>query len=129
MFYKTRKRFFHLLLVIALVLIIFTLNNITFSNQRANEINYNISEFIDELIHVNKSNRLETDHPRIFLFNLSRPLEPLELYDSIKCRKSIHNYVRTMLCVHNVDDDIHVSGSIWRKLNSFLSSNVIKIQA
>jgi hypothetical protein len=122
MFFNTRRKIFNFVFyaLIFVAAVIFLLSNSAFHNKRVDDINYNISDFIDNFIHVDNktSQRLESSLPRIFLFNLSRPLEPPQLYDSIKCRKSLHIYVKTMLCVHNVDKDIHVSGSIWRKFLS-----------
>jgi hypothetical protein len=110
MFLKIRRRFLRIYLLIAtivLLLVIFLLN-CRFRTVN-HDINYNITDFIYPL------NELESfESPRIFLFNSSRPLQPLGLYDQIKCRKSLHIYVSTMLCVYNIEQDIHVSGSIWR---------------
>jgi hypothetical protein len=75
----------------------------------------NITEFVYELSYNHSNIKNQNDKPKIFIFNLSKPLEPDAIYDSIKCRKSLDIYVRTMLCVHDTRNDIHVSGSIWRK--------------
>ncbi|CAF0856828.1 unnamed protein product [Brachionus calyciflorus] len=48
------------------------------------------------------------------IFNLSSSLEPKEEYEQIQCRKSAFFHVSTTLCVHRVDLDVHVSGSIMR---------------
>lgn len=47
------------------------------------------------------------------MFNFSRALEPAFLYDAIRCRKSSHYYVRTLLCLHEIRNDVHVSTAIW----------------
>ena len=51
----------------------------------------------------------------VSIFNLEKSLEPPELYNSIQCRKSRKIYVETTLCVHDLNRDVHVSGSIWRE--------------
>lgn len=48
------------------------------------------------------------------IFNLNKPLEPNDTYAPIICRKSAHFQVTTSLCIHDVQKDIHVSGSILR---------------
>ncbi len=50
----------------------------------------------------------------ITLIDLKSKLSPKSLYRPIKCRKSLMFTVRTTLCVHSIENDIHVSGSIWR---------------
>lgn len=52
--------------------------------------------------------------PTVRLFNLHSKLEPRSVYSGIDCRRSSTYIVSTTLCVHNIDEDIHVSGSIWR---------------
>lgn len=47
-------------------------------------------------------------------FKLSQPLLPANIYDPIQCRKSAVYFVSTTLCVHDINKDVHVSGSIWR---------------
>lgn len=49
------------------------------------------------------------------LFDLTSPLEPANVYDPIKCRKSIDiRGVSTTLCVHDLNDDKFVSSNIWQ---------------
>lgn len=57
---------------------------------------------------------IQTTTPNINIFDLSKSLEPPLVYSHVKCRKSakIHD-AQTTLCVHNLINDIHVSGSIW----------------
>lgn len=58
----------------------------------------------------------ESSHP-IRVFNLSRPLEPAFLYNSISCRMSTHDFeVRTLLCPHDISNDAHVSSDIISKI-------------
>jgi hypothetical protein len=49
---------------------------------------------------------------KIKIINLGQPLIPEELYDSIECRKSAVFIVSTLLCVHDKENDMHVSGQI-----------------
>lgn len=58
---------------------------------------------------------LSNESNSIRVFNFSRPLKPKSLYNSIICRKSAHNYVRTMLCPHEIRNDVHVSSAILSK--------------
>jgi hypothetical protein len=44
----------------------------------------------------------------VILVDLKSPLLPEDLYDSIRCRKSVLHIVRTTLCVHDVAKDVHV---------------------
>ncbi len=57
---------------------------------------------------------VQTTKPNINIFDLNQNLEPTLVYSHIKCRKSakIAN-TQTTLCVHNIVNDVHVSGSIW----------------
>ena len=50
----------------------------------------------------------------INIFDLNQPLEPDKTYAPIQCRSSAKLYVETVLCVHDLEKDIWVSGSIWR---------------
>ena len=77
------------------------------------DVDFNISELISEHIFRINSNKHNTT--TIYMYNLTKPLEPAGLFRSIKCRKSLEVYVKTRLCVHDVSKDKHVSGSIWRK--------------
>jgi len=57
-------------------------------------------------------NELNLSAPKISIFQLDKPLEPAKVYESIECRTSATVVVSTILCVHNREKDIHVSGSI-----------------
>ena len=52
--------------------------------------------------------------PHIEIFDLSSPLEPVYVYEDIKCRSSAKVYVETTLCVHDLKKDVWVSASIWK---------------
>jgi len=49
---------------------------------------------------------------KIQIFDLTQELIPEELYNSIQCRKSAEFIVTTYLCVHKLEKDQYVSGSI-----------------
>ncbi|CAF1009456.1 unnamed protein product, partial [Brachionus calyciflorus] len=71
--------------------------------------------------------------PSVNIFSLSEPLEPKEIYDSIKCRISEKIIVKTTLCVHDLSKDVFVSKTIWKsgvwerdmveKFNDILKAN------
>jgi FkbM family methyltransferase len=67
-----------------------------------------ISKYIDNTLLLSSN-----DEP-IAIFDLSKALEPVELYSPIKCKTSREIFVIATLCVHDIERDIHVSGSIWR---------------
>lgn len=47
------------------------------------------------------------------VFDLSQPLEPANIYSEIQCRKSATYHVKTTLCIHNLSNDVLISGGIW----------------
>ncbi len=47
------------------------------------------------------------------IFDLGSKLDPNETYFSIKCRKSMKIIVSTTLCIHDLNNDVYVSNSIW----------------
>jgi hypothetical protein len=77
-----------------------------------------------------KNNPITTLAPTksVKIFELYTPLQPDEVYSPIVCRKSAEFRVKTTLCVHNLNNDIHVSGSIMRDgvWEPKLLSNIIK---
>lgn len=93
--------------------------------QDTSNLTRNLIELIDKFkgVNVNSSASKTTDSntvsnvpaPNIVLFDLNKALEPASEYDPIQCRKSAVYYVSTTLCVHNLNQDVHVSGSIWRE--------------
>ena len=51
--------------------------------------------------------------PNVKIFDLNTPLVPDNIYSSINCTKSTSFYdISTALCLHSLDKDIFVSGSI-----------------
>ncbi len=53
--------------------------------------------------------------PNVYLFNLSKELEPSDVYKEIMCKKSrYYKSYRTFLCIHDTRHDVHISGSILR---------------
>ena len=54
------------------------------------------------------------DKPHIKIFDLKSQLEPKGVYEPIKCRKSAKLFVETTLCVHDIENDVWVSGAIWK---------------
>ena len=63
---------------------------------------------------VKKLSETSDNDKAVKIFDLSKPLEPESDYKPIACRASqnIQNTVCT-LCVHDIQKDVHVSGSIW----------------
>ena len=53
------------------------------------------------------------DRANVKIFDLSKELEPVNIYNGIKCRKSAKFIVETTLCIHPLEKDIWVSSSIW----------------
>jgi hypothetical protein len=79
--------------------------------------NYEDYEFdVDKTKYDNKSSKfndqLSVPKSNVNIFNLSQPLQPNELYESIQCTDSMIYIVKTTLCVHDVKVDMHVSGTI-----------------
>ncbi|CAF1095912.1 unnamed protein product [Brachionus calyciflorus] len=50
----------------------------------------------------------------INIIDFSGLLTTQDIFDSIKCRKSEKIIVKTTLCIHDLTDDEHVSGAIWK---------------
>jgi hypothetical protein len=61
------------------------------------------------------------EKPNVNIFDLNAPLEPDNIYASISCKKSASFYnISTTICLHNLEKDVFVSGSIsangvWEK--------------
>ena len=51
--------------------------------------------------------------PNVKLFDLSKPLEPADVYEKIKCKQSSKFIVKTILCVHDLERDAVISKYIW----------------
>jgi len=80
-------------------------SNLNYKNLTNNSVKENKNKIVDfNYTHENKQ--------KINMFDLSQDLTPESVYNPIKCRKSGVYVVSTHLCVHNVENDIHVSGSI-----------------
>ena len=47
------------------------------------------------------------------LIDLNQPLEPKHCYEKIQCRESSARNIKSTICIHDPDDDIYVSKSIW----------------
>ena len=52
--------------------------------------------------------------PRVDIFDLGTALNPAKTYEKIQCRKSSVLVVQTMLCVHDINKDVHVSSTLLR---------------
>lgn len=57
-------------------------------------------------------------------FSLKDPIEPKDIYDNIKCRKSIIKNINTTLCIHDLEKDVFVSKSIW--LNGVWEGDILE---
>jgi len=57
---------------------------------------------------------IQKEKANVNQIKLNLPLLPANIYDPIQCRKSALYFVSTTLCVHDINKDVHVSGSIWR---------------
>ena len=57
---------------------------------------------------INKSVQNNGSSNIVMLVDLTTKLRPRRIYKHIKCRKSILYVVRTTLCVHNLEQDVHV---------------------
>ncbi len=47
--------------------------------------------------------------PNVKVFDLTQSLEPVEVYDQIKCKESTLYETTTNICVHDLNKDIFVS--------------------
>jgi hypothetical protein len=56
------------------------------------------------------------DSPNVNLIDLSQELLPHDLYNHIKCRKTIQFLnIDVTLCVYDVEKDIYMSANIWKE--------------
>lgn len=91
--YNSKQKFKKILIFLILLVILVVINkNNQFSNQKANN---------------------KTDELFVKIFDLGSKLDPNETYFSIKCRKSMKIIVSTTLCIHDLNNDVYVSNSIW----------------
>jgi hypothetical protein len=86
-----------------------------------NNRNYFVDNYEDYEFDIGKKNSKNqtsniddqmTMNHNVIVFNLSQPLLPSVLYESIQCTDSMIYIVKTTLCVHDVKVDMHVSGTI-----------------
>ena len=107
MFRLNLRNYIKILILIFLIFLLYVCNN--YENEKL--ISIKIYEQQIELADTYFNNAT----PNVYLFNLSKNLEPLEVYEEIACKKSM-NYrsFRTFLCIHDTKHDVHISGSIWR---------------
>jgi hypothetical protein len=108
---KMKKFFFnrkilHILTVLTIMSILLLLKYCLNSNYTQQTNNFVIKQ-IETTIQT--SINLTNETINIKIFNLMRQLEPISMYDNIKCRESILNIVKTTICVHDLKDDVHVS--------------------
>lgn len=107
---KMKKFFFnrkilHILAVLIIMSILLLLKYCLNSNYTQSTNNFVIKQ-IETTIQTSINLTNETINFKIF--NLMRQLEPISMYDNIKCRESILNIVKTTICVHDLKDDVHV---------------------
>ena len=81
-------------------------SNLNYKNLTNNSVRVVNEKKIIDFFYINKNKQ------KINIFDLSQKLTPESVYNPIKCRKSGVYIVSTYLCVHNVENDMHVSGSI-----------------
>lgn len=111
------------LICIALFFVIYYVYNFGDEDeQNETELSKNIKLPIQKLIDqsveksIEKKETIKTeisDVADIMFFDLGNSLEPSDIYDQVKCRKSAKFIVETTLCVHPIEKDIYVSLSIW----------------
>ncbi|CAF1047892.1 unnamed protein product, partial [Brachionus calyciflorus] len=99
-----------------LVIFIFLLSeNYSYFKNSDNKLEISYSQLKHLIINFNRPTTLNAlSNNQINIFNLSSALEPKSSYEDIKCKKSAEIYVKTTLCVHDLNKDIFVSGAIWR---------------
>lgn len=98
-----------------------------------NKTKFNYSNFIsNQKLKFSSDNSINSIIPfstipknkHVSIFNLSKPLEPNSSYWAIQCVPSANVYVKTTLCLHQLNFDVHVSGSIWR--NGLWEPHILK---
>lgn len=87
-------------------------------SKNAFNLKNNSSEFSDYFLN-------KIDGNGISVLNFDQQYCSKSKYDSIKCRKSVHYYVSTTLCIHDIKKDKMVSGMIWQ--NGIWEPHVIYI--
>lgn len=94
-FLYTRKKKNYIFLIFVLVIFV-----IFFKENPS--INSDISEKKENSLGIN-------------ILDLNIPLEPVDVFEKIKCRLSQKVVVQTTLCIHDIDSDVFVSKSIWEE--------------
>ncbi len=119
MYFKRLK-----IIIVFLILIIFALLLFLYKETQKSKINKNQNLFFSKKGEpfYQKQNIVENT-PNVKLFDLSSKLDPSEIYMNIQCRKSKEIFVSTTLCVHDINNDRYVSGSIW--INGVWENHVI----
>jgi len=103
------KKIMKACLAISLVLIFINLNNIDSFHESTKFI-----KIIENLIKEIQLNTIYTENANVNIIDLSRELEPENVYRDIKCRKSAKFIIETTLCIHPLEKDMAVSGRIWK---------------
>ena len=120
MIYFKRLKF----IIVFLILIIFTLLLFLYKETQKSKIIKNQDLFsLKKVEPISQKQNIGENTPNGKLFDLSSKLDPSEIYLNIQCRKSIEIFVSTTLCVHDINNDRYVSGSIW--INGVWENHVI----
>ncbi len=117
--------------IIACILVLIFITYLYFFNDEhsepkfSQEIKSNSERFTDQKSNENKQEiKIKNlDQSDVIYFDLEKSLEPANLYDQIKCRKSAKFIAQITLCVHPLEKDIWVSQSIWN--NGFWEGNIL----
>ena len=101
---KYFKNISKLLIVILVVVLIFNCNHLIYKKEFQ----------FDQIRNDDVEENIYNVTPNIQLFDLSKNLEPIKMYDEITGKNSLNYIVKTLLCIHDTRHDVHISGSIWR---------------
>ena len=99
-------------IIVFLILIIFALLLFLYKETQKSKINKDLFSS-NKVKSISQKQNIVENTPNVKLFDLSSKLDPSEIYLNIQCRKSIEIFVSTTLCVHDINNDRYVSGSIW----------------
>lgn len=116
--FKMKRKVFAKLIVISLLLIIFKYFLDSSSLFQYDDIVLDTTGHMDldaEFWLKKNNHSRETNNETnnlVTLIDLRTRLRPKSLYKRIECRKSLMHVVRTTLCVHDIEKDIHVR-LIW----------------
>lgn len=106
------KTTFFLLVFLIIILKLYSLNNTLKKQLRqlaSLQFNYNEPLANNSILNIAKSFIPEEKKNNIKQFDLSAPLEPKSVYETIQCKESAQVYVSTTLCVHDLARDVYVS--------------------